>query len=655
MIGRLGHWLAYWIDNDSFVEMQRLNSFGQLPAGDTCLFFNALCPRTIEENLAWRRLVWKLTFEDERQDEWRRLFWVMCSRDFLFYVNTFLWTYAPKMYPAQPRRPLLTWRSQRRDLLKIYRAIGNHDWLGVKSRDVGGSWNVLCAIEHKWHFRRGQSFLMGSEKEDLVDAPGDPRGLFQKLDDIHMNQPRWLWPLSMQLDRKRFRRPCHLENPEMGSTIDGEACVKDFGRGGRYTAIFRDEFSAWSYSEETEKSTRDATNSRLDVGTPRGKVGAGRPFWNRFNKFWTKGATHENPQLSVMHWSDYPDKRVGLYKVVNGRKELLGSDYDFLDDFPFVGSNKPRSPWYDNEVDRATNHVEIAQELDLDFHGSVELFVDGYEEALTLASAKCREPVAEGLVTFDPETLEPTWRAKSGAMCKIWCPWDGVSPPKSEYVAGADFGSGTGTTHGSNSGCVVFDRVSKAQVFRMATNRMRIPQFTRLCLAVCKLFHDALFIPEMNHGASEILEVLGEFPYWNLWYREVDMQLDSRKTRKIGYWNADAGRAILEQLLDGIERCEASIPDKAILTELGEYQWGPNGTVFHPGSKTSEALSGQGKAHGDVAISAALGWFGVKNLPDVKQEDVKPPTPESLGLDTMAGRLKLHEIEDRGIDPDKDW
>ena len=650
-------WLAFWRGEGraAFGEMLRLNSSGNLPTEDTCLFFNALCPRTVKENLEWRRLVWRLTFEDERQEDWRKVFWLMCSRDFLFYVNTFLWTYAPKMHPEQPRRPLVTWKAQRRDLLKIHRAIGHCDWLGVKSRDVGGTWDCLAAVKHKFTFRRGQSFLFGSEKEDLVDKPGDPRGLFQKLDDMFQHEPTWLWPLSMAADWKGCRKPRHFENPDLGSTIDGEAPVKDFARAGRYTAIMRDEFSAWQYSEETERSTRDASACRLDVGTPRGKVGCGRPFWNRFSKLWSKDKTHENPQLSVMHWSDYPDKREGLYKLVGGKAVLLGEDYDFLGDFPFVGSSKPRSPWYDNEVERATNHMEIAQELDLDFHGSVELFVDGYEDALALAIGKCREPVAEGLLTFDPETLEPTWKGKPGAMCKIWCPFDGMIPPEDEYVAGMDFGSGTGTVHGSNSALVIGSRTTRELVYRVATNRMRIPQFTRMCLATCKWFHNAMFVPEMNHGSSEILEVLSEFPYWNLWYREIEQQLDNKRTRKIGYFNSDAGKQILETFLDAIERGEAIVPDKTVLDELGEYQWGVGGTIFHPGSKTSEALSGQGKAHGDVAIAAALCWFGIRTLPEVTPEDVKKLSAGELGMDTMAGRLKMYEGLDRVVDTDKDW
>ena len=50
-------------------------------------------PKDFEANLGFRKEILELTASDDRA---REELWIACSRDLLFYINVFCWTYDPR-------------------------------------------------------------------------------------------------------------------------------------------------------------------------------------------------------------------------------------------------------------------------------------------------------------------------------------------------------------------------------------------------------------------------------------------------------------------------------------------------------------------------------------------------------------------------------
>ena len=148
----------------------------------------------------------------------------MCARDPLFWVNSFVWTYDPRL--KQSVVPFVTYASyQDETILAIVDSIeSGGDVLIEKSRDMGASWLCLLVFTWYWHFHPEKSFLVASRKEDLVDKTDDPDSLFWKIDFILKWEPSWLAPI-------HERTSLHFLNVENDSTIDGASTTSDTARG----------------------------------------------------------------------------------------------------------------------------------------------------------------------------------------------------------------------------------------------------------------------------------------------------------------------------------------------------------------------------------------------------------------------------------------
>lgn len=197
-----------------------------------------------------------------------------------------------------------------------------------KSRDMGVSWVVVGFSDAQFLLSPSRSpftALFGSRKEDYVNTTGDMSSLFEKLRYMLRLVPGWQLPKGW--NPAKHAGSLKIENPETGATLTGESSNDDFGRAGRYTAIFFDEFASFpggGYAAWTASS--ESTRSRIPISTPKGK----------FNKF--SEIVHDESTASCsLHWKKHPWK----------------------DD-----------RWYDWQHTRMTA-VEIAQELDLDYEGSL--------------------------------------------------------------------------------------------------------------------------------------------------------------------------------------------------------------------------------------------------------------------------------------------
>ena len=221
-----------------------------------------LVPKDFGANLKFRHsILEEAKIDPKAQQE----FYDMCSRDVLFYVNTFLYTIDPRN-ADQPIVPFLTYEYQDEAMSDIMEIFGKDDILFEKSRDMGATWINLIPIEWHWHFSPSRlTFLLVSRKSEYVYMKGDEKALFSKIDMMHEYLPSWLQP---QADRKEM----HYRNSLTGSTIDGEATTGDVGRGDRRTVIFMDEFAAVEVKDghRANKSTRATTACRIFNSTYQG-------------------------------------------------------------------------------------------------------------------------------------------------------------------------------------------------------------------------------------------------------------------------------------------------------------------------------------------------------------------------------------------------
>jgi hypothetical protein len=315
-------------------------------------------PKNPRLNSIYRRRIIERADVDE---EFRNECWIRASRDPIWYIDSFAFTYSPKDHPDCPHQPFVLWPCQERVFRQVDAAIGHHAVLGEKSRDMGFTWIMVALAEWRFHFRPHQTFLFGSRKQEYVDKSGDPKSIFWKIDYFIENMPGWLQPYSN-------RTILHIENLDNGSTIDGESTNENFARGDRRSAIFLDEFPKVENGYAIEEAAGDATNCPIYFGTSAGASGAHFDIKSRLKE--------TNPDYIVtLHWSEHPEKSKGLYestKDTNGEYQLriLDKAYRFPADYKFILDGKLRSVAYDKREARAPNKRVMAREWDIDYMAS---------------------------------------------------------------------------------------------------------------------------------------------------------------------------------------------------------------------------------------------------------------------------------------------
>lgn len=221
--------------------------------------------------------------------------WERCAADVVHWADTYLWTYDPRLLPADPfirfrlfpvQADLFRWieeRMRRRE-----------SGLLEKSRGVGASYICIGFALHGWLFDSGFSAGFGSAKLELVDRLGDPDTLFEKLRILLYHLPTWQMPTGF--DRSRHDNFARLVNPATGATITGQG-GDQIGRGGRKSIYFIDESAFIEHADLLDRSLAETTNVRIDVSTPNGP---GNAFWRRRHS----GAV----PVFTFHWRSDPRK-----------------------------------------------------------------------------------------------------------------------------------------------------------------------------------------------------------------------------------------------------------------------------------------------------------------------------------------------------------
>ena len=568
-----------------------------------------------------------------------------CASDPIFYINAFVWTYDPRKKSAMV--PFVTYGFQDDAIMTLLDAIDAGVDVGIKkSRDMGASWVNLCAIEWMWHFRDLKSFLVVSRNENYVDASGDSKSLFWKIDFIHEHLPKWLMPKS------KIRRQMHIENGDNGSIIDGESTTGDVARGDRRTAILLDEFAAFDTKSgyNALSATQSATNCRIFNSTPKGVA-------NAFHDVIFKSSA----KIIEMHWSLHPMKNRGLYTSVRddktGRMELQllskwkgvvdvcekGSKKTrkvaFPEDYPFILDGKKRSPWYDRECSRAVNPIEISQELDIDFYGSDYQFFD----VLAVERYKekwCRKPEAVGdlEINQDCQVLRFTPNRKGKFRLFEALNGQGRVDADRRFVMGVDVAAGTGA---SNSTIAVYDRQSNEKVAEYANPNTLPDDFGRFVVAVARFYNDAKIVPDRSGPTGEVLvrRILSE-SYTNMYFRRNTKKVGAPVTDEPGvYLNPQTKTTILQQYRDAIGHVTIINCSEVAMDECLRFVMTQSGNVEHSAEANATDPSGARLNHGDLVIADAL---AVLALTETEDRDI--PQEQVIPEHTLAWRMEQDRI-----------
>jgi len=628
-------------------------------------------PTDLIQNLRFRR---DLLIRCENSRKWRDAITQVCREDVIFFFNSFCWCLEPRpryydrisrtviseidvtedirqdLIEMPAEIPFIAWEHQIPLILQIQDALGKRD-IGVeKSRGEGASWIGILLAVHEWKFRRQATIGMVSKDEESADDPNDPNSLFWKIDFTLKMWPKWMAG-ERNVHWKRNLNQHTLINLVTGSSISAYAAVGNVARGGRARWFFSDELSAFPRPADRDAmaATQHVTESRLVVSTPLGAEGAYYDFMHE----------PSNRLKLVLDWKDNPTKNRGLYRLIEGKpvaddpiNNPLPPDYDppsnrVLEMYGrlrrrgFKLENRLRSPWYDNECDRASATPQnIAQELDRDYGGSsYRVFLDGF---FTKAEQHLSQPLSVGDINFGLEILDQVrFDTVDGGPLKLWVPLDSLGNPiQRPYVFGCDISSGTAGSYTSNSTIVGFDQVSKEQVLEFAINSMPPAHFADYCIAICKWFHNAFLIWEANGPGTAFGKQVMERMYPSIYWRR---SLDSRgnqMTKKAGWWTDNKSKEILcSQFGMAVTTGELTLRSKELKEECGRY--------VRKGDKIINALvqnapeDSTGASHGDRTIAAAIAYQGFKARPCTQSETsyISSNPPEG----SMAARMKEYD------------
>ncbi|MBE3144999.1 MAG: hypothetical protein IMZ61_13940 [Planctomycetes bacterium] len=592
--------------------------------------------KSVRGNLQYRKRILKAGYESE---EVAKELWIACKRDPFFWINTFVWTYNPKVIPRETTRPMVTYDFQDNALWKLFSSVVNQlDLHQEKSREMTATWNLLMVFVWFAQFHPGLVFRLVSRNAEAVDSTEDPDSLFPKIDFILEHQPPWM------INEGQYNRTnMHFNFYETSSTINGSSTTGDVARGGRPTAIGFDEFAFVPDSYAMLRASQMATNCRIYNSTPNG---TGNAFYD------LKKAKIQHLRL---HWSSHPEKRKGLYRSEGGELKIIDKEFKgivvnseglkfvYPDNYPFRLDGKLRSPFYDRECDRSAHPMEIAQELDIDYLGSnYQFFTSNVIDRIQLEDV--REPLIRGELEFDPESYEPLkFVPFPDGRIQLWVNLtpEGLFPDNLSCVLGADVSAGTGASNSALSGV---DRETGEKVMEFAECNMLAEDFGTYSVVVAKWLNQAYLIWDASGQSGRIygnrvMDLKYNYVYW----KTALNRITRKPSETPGYYlnpgdKAEAFGRYRRALKDGtfIQRSYEANKECLYYVQIAGGKGIEHTTAIHCQDPT-----GARENHGDRCVADVMANYGLYVLKDGRIK----PIIETIPHFCYASRKQRYETK----------
>lgn len=546
-----------------------------------------IIPKGILDNALWREKMLKKGYASQSVAQSLQF---LARGDILFWVNAFVWTLDTRD-KVNTTSPFITFGYQDEAILTLLHSIlpfgdqPQHDVVVEKSRDMGATW--MCSLVFLWLFLYHDdifSLFCMSWAEKYVDGGFD--SIMGKMDFVIERLPEWMLPGGTRQSIRRVK--LSFENLLTGSTITGSATSSRSGIGGRYSAMFFDEFAAVAEAEDIWTKTADCTNARIFNSTHYGS----QTVFNRIceqSKKEEQEAKEGKGKVTIrrvaMHWTRHPWKAEGLY-------------YDDL--------MKPRSPWYDDQCRRrGYNRVAIAQQLDMDAQASGWQFFDPVE-INRLVVMYSTDPGRIGRL------IDGQMVTGSGGHLQLWFPAD---PPRGRYGLGADIASGSGGQFGTPSCLSIVNLETGEKVGQFADHKVRPDQFALLARDIALWFHGAIICWESAGpvGGAFKRAMLDDLGYPNVYTRRRNENSFHSESTLIPGWHptADAKAELLESYRGAITSGQFLNRSKSALEECLQFVYF-DGKVEHALERVKGDHAAAKSLHGDQVIADALAWLLVR-------------------------------------------
>ncbi|MGL6342585.1 MAG: hypothetical protein ACRC80_26010 [Waterburya sp.] len=250
---------------------------------------------------------------------------VRSKKDIIWWINTFVVTYNPRVKPSI--LPLVLFPRQEECLRWILDCYEQGKFCTIaKARYTGASWLATCVLVHKLLFERDFLGAFASNKAENVDRLGDANTLFAKIEMTIQRLPVWMHSIDLSCDRKIKL----IKNSGNNSAIIGQS-GRDIGRGGRSSLVFVDEFAFVQYDVEALSALSENTNCACFISTPNGTS----------NKFYEL-CHNENIPTFTYRWEADPRRSVEWRQEQTLRfgeqitAQELDVDFTASEDMPFI-------------------------------------------------------------------------------------------------------------------------------------------------------------------------------------------------------------------------------------------------------------------------------------------------------------------------------
>ena len=522
---------------------------------------------------------------------------------------------------------MVTYDFQDNALWKMFSAVVNQLDLHIeKSREMTATWNLLLVFLWFAQFHPGLTFRLISRNADLVDSREDPDALFAKIDFMLEHQPWWI------INESQYNRTSmHLHFHETSSDIDGSATTANVSRGGRCTAIGLDEFAFAPESYAMLRACRASSDCRIYNSTPNG---AGNAFFD---------LKRAKIQHLTLHWSSHPEKRKGLYRTLNGEKQLVdqefegvvidseGKAFEFPSEYPFRLDGKLRSPFYDRECDRAAHPMEIAQELDIDYLGSdYQFFTRNIIDKIQ--TEDIRDPVVRGELEYEFHSGKPLrFVPFEDGRLQLWVNLtaEELFPENLECILGGDVSCGTGA---SNSALSAVDKATGEKIFEFAAPDMLAEDFATFAVAVARWMNLAYLIwdasgPSGRIFSNRVLDLRYHHIYWKTALNRI-----TRKPGESPGYHLNAGdkaeafgryRAALKAGTFIQRSYEANKECLQYVQVIGSK------AIEHTAAAHSQDPTGARENHGDRCVADVMANYGLYVMQSNKAIFAEPEVPQN--------------------------